>query len=692
MIKRNRYLLLAFAAAFLLVTGTARALINANFTPVNLVEQADFILLLKLKPADKDGKVIATVVRCLKGEKKAPKGPLTIDLSITAKKAHAEQVKKMIASLGDGPVLLFVGTGERGDPVSMIHFGGKWVTLDSTDKPAIWDMFEIDNSLEGTWAGGTDMLLRAVKMLLKSPDAGVPVVSGVKWDEHSKWPAFKGKVAGMSAVDLDGKGKLRLYAACDAGDRIYAYDKGTSKFVDETGKHKLSSKSKRAVWADFNADGCLDLASWDGKALSLHLQTGDGTLGVAKAVGAAPAGECLGLAALDVGVPGKPGLLFSTKTGPVLLKPGKDGAFTAGKLPLGKADLAALGTPGPCLVADLDDDNLTDLLFPLAKGSLFFKGKLGGDFAEAVKCAVGLGRPPFDAFLGDYDMDGRLDVFCAGRDGCSLWHNRGGLKFESSMHVSGELAYISKAGAITGNTCDVNNDGRQDIYIVYSAIPNTGPQIFFNRGFRSYGHAHTIDITEKQIIGGAEVAGQQCGIIADLTDDGAQDQAVVLKNGDLYIFPRAIENEEALCVRVGLPLGGKVTGPVKVTAWSDQSCLGAWNVVAGTQEAFFGQIETGDIKLKWRLPGSKEVHTKEITLEDKAVRFVIPLDGSASSPKTTANGTKPSSGNGGARPATGDKPPKAEAEGTSTAIYAAAAVGAVVVLILIVVLAKRKKQ
>ncbi len=712
MIKRKWRPFLLAAVLLLFPAVAARAKINPNYTPLHLVEQAHFILLLKLKPAGKDGKVTAEVVRCLKGEKKAPKGPLTIDLSMTAKPPHAEMVKAIIASLGDGPAMLFVAIDERGEKVSMLHLGGKWVSLDPTEKPDAWEMNEIDKQWEAIWAGGTDMLLKISSLLLKSPDVGVPpVISGVTWDRPVKLSSFKGKVAGMQAVDLDGKGRLRLYAACAAGDRIYSYDRAmtkhrpssstrppgaswpprfrpppgptsSSRFVDETARRKLTARSKVATWADFNADGRLDLASWDGKALSLYVQKADGTLGAAKKLAAAPAGGCLGLAALDAGVPGRPGLLFTGKTGPVLLKPGKDESFAAVKLKLGEADLAALGAPGRCLVADLDGDGLADVLFPFAKSSLFFKGKGQGAFAGAAKCSVALGKPPFGAFLGDYDMDGRLDVFCAARDDCRLWHNRPGLRFESTLHVSGEIAYISKPGGVCGNTCDVNNDGRQDIYIVYSEIAKTGPHIFFNRGFRSTGHAHTIDITEKQIIGGVEAAGQQCGVIADLTGDGVQDQAMVLRNGDFYVFPHEVGNQDPLCLRVALPLGGKPAGPVKVTAWNDRRCLGAWNVAAGTSEAFFGQLETGDIRLRWRLPGAEKACETRITLAE-STRYLIP-EGAPPPVIRTAGSEDLSPSRSGS--ADGDRP-----EVSSNALVWAGIAAGAVVLVLVVLLLKRRK-
>jgi hypothetical protein len=50
---------------------------------------------------------------------------------------------------------------------------------------------------------------------------------------------------------------------------------------------------------------------------------------------------------------------------------------------------------------------------------------------------------------------------------------------------------------------DFNNDGRQDIVIGYSAAE---PRIFFNRGFRSFGNAASINMGWKELLPGVSQA------------------------------------------------------------------------------------------------------------------------------------------------------------------------------------------
>ena len=221
-------------------------------------------------------------------------------------------------------------------------------------------------------------------------------------------------------------------------------------------------------------------------------------------------------------------------------------------------------------------------------------------------------------------MDGRLDVFSVSVDGCSLWHNYSGLDFRNMIHISGEVAYISKPNAIFGNTCDVNNDGMQDIYMGYSKDGNVGPQIFFNRGFRSFGHAHSVDINEQCLLDdNIETEGQLAGIVADVNNDGAQDQVLVLQSGDTYVLANDIDAFDPIALRVSIKRASGVVGPITIAGSTEQRSLGAWNVVAGTDIAFFGQTEPGaEITLKWTLPSGKE-ESKKISIEDEPISVDI---------------------------------------------------------------------
>ena len=269
-------------------------------------------------------------------------------------------------------------------------------------------------------------------------------------------------------------------------------------------------------------------------------------------------------------------------------------------------------------MADFDGDGIADILEPFAASSLFYKGQGNGTFAPAVKCDVAQGKGKAIAWLGDFDCDGRMDIFISGENECRLWHNCGGMKFRESLAVSGEVAYMAQPGAVCGQTCDVNNDGRPDVMMCYR---EGIPWIFFNRGFRSF--AKALEITEDNVIPETR-GGTQAGVIEDFNGDGGQDLALVLTTGEIRMFLRSADDaEKCLAARVSLPPGKGPIGPVPVTGWVEDRCLGVWNVTAGSPGPINGCGEAGEIVLKWPAGPGGKLEEKTVTLMDKPVSVVL---------------------------------------------------------------------
>jgi len=274
-----------------------------------------------------------------------------------------------------------------------------------------------------------------------------------------------------------------------------------------------------------------------------------------------------------------------------------------------------LGAPGRCLVADLDGDSIPDILQVFAHGSLFFKGKALGQFAAPQPCKVALGSGRSDAFLGDFDADGRLDIVTTGET-TQLWNNRGKGEFVNTTAGTGELSYKGNVGAIGGTTVDINNDGLPDVSF-FSAT--SAPILFFNRGFRSFGVANSLDYGVALPDSGN---GVQAGCWDDFNGNGILAQALVLNNGEVWLLN--FDNGEASGrgARVMLPNEGPFQGPLTVTGYRNGRCLGAWNVCAGVSPAFIARSDAGPLKIAWKLPGQAE-QSKEIVLENAPQTFVI---------------------------------------------------------------------
>jgi tetratricopeptide (TPR) repeat protein len=120
---------------------------------------------------------------------------------------------------------------------------------------------------------------------------------------------------------------------------------------------------------------------------------------------------------------------------------------------------------------------------PLA--NVLYKNMGNGKFLDVSKSA-GISRhlgKGMGVAIGDYDNDGRLDIFVA-NDSLSnfLFHNLGNGKFEEVALAAGVAldengAAISSMGA---EFRDVDNDGREDLWI--TALSNETFPLFRNRG------------------------------------------------------------------------------------------------------------------------------------------------------------------------------------------------------------------
>ncbi len=280
----NRYRCLAvlIAIAALLRAATVDAMINPHFTPIHLVKQAALIVSVDLKQGPAKDQYTATIREVLKG--KTELKVLRLDLSKAINTQNADALRDLAAVAK--PALFFVGEfveeqDRQGDtrPKSrgLLHISGQWAEFDG-GHDGVWALNQIDAKSQGIWAGGSDMLRRAVDYILQDDDPEVPVIDGASWSsDPQKIATLSGKIRAVRPIDLAGDGKLLLFVARDQGDHLLACDAKSRKFTDITAVRRLQSKSQAYAWGDFDGKGRLDLISFDGKTLSLHAQQADGT-------------------------------------------------------------------------------------------------------------------------------------------------------------------------------------------------------------------------------------------------------------------------------------------------------------------------------------------------------------------------------------------------------------------------------
>jgi hypothetical protein len=604
---------IALLAVFAASIGV-HALINPNFTPVHLVAQSDVILTLKVKDTNQK-EIGATleleVLSALKG--KAPQtGILTVDLS-KAPQDHAAIARGQVKEFIKEPILYFSATDETEKPAAFLHVHGLWLRL-SAAKDGRLTLEGKDKQMPATWAGGTDMLSRCVQYILSdSASAYVPVDSGMNWASTAKIGSVTGKARDIAAVDLTLDGKVCLFVASDKGDHLFRG--GKDGLQDITATVHLQSASCVAAWADFNGDGRTDLASYNGKTLTIWAQGSDGGFAPVKDTAVQLPEDCVALAVVGFGTSKLPALLASFASGQlIVLKPTVSNTFEQSTLAAAGSAPKECGKAQPCLVADFNGDSWPDIIQPFEKSGLIYFGNKRGEFDAPkpcnVRCTTGGGKP----CIGDFDGDGLPDVLVAGTEAVCVFQNLGNGKFEETLGLSGEVAYKGMPHASWCGVCDFNNDSHQDLFITYAEQPML---VYFNRGFRSFGE--TPKLEELPEI--PDVAqGQQMALIADLCNTGTQELVLVLNNGDIWCETNSLVGN-ALSVKVRLPAKTPVSGPVSVSLWKDDRCLGAALTQVGCAPAFFGISDAGAYLLKWTLPGGKEMN-KKLTV-DKSLDVVL---------------------------------------------------------------------
>lgn len=579
------------------VTKPVNGIINPNFTPAELVRAASQIVLLEFSPPA-DGSMVGRVVETLKGAPAAQK-----TLRVEWDKQGELSAEQVTAAFGGEKSVTAVLFASRRAAAGVIQIGTQWFA--ATRKGEAWQLAPDTEDRFSVWAGSATMLARAVRYVLADPKASFPVRSEMAWGSDLKLGKVTGRVNGCITVDLGAPLGLCVIVLSDAGDRLFSTSGG--EVVDVTAKAHLQTASQVAASGDFDGDGRMDLASWDGKALKLALQTAAGAFDVRPAP--ADLRECLSLACIDVSAPA-PGLLATTSRGPALLMPDQKGGYAV--RPLAKASASEPG-PGLCVAADIDNDGQCDVVQLFSSAMVFHAAEAPGRYKDPVRTTLRLVNQPKAAICGDYDADGQLDLLVAGGDGLALLCRDEQKRWQVITHSTGELAYHGNANQpriIAGWPCDINNDGRQGMALLY---PNRNPLLFFNRGFACFGLARELELSNSSAaaadaadpfaqatetkLKAAEALqhGQTAGAVLDLNGDGVQDLFSVDLQGQVWAL---LGKREGPGPTLTIALAPKPHGPVTVTVMAKDRCVGMHVVRPGVPSSL-GCTQPGPLTLAW---------------------------------------------------------------------------------------------
>ena len=312
-----------------------------------------------------------------------------------------------------------------------------------------------------------------------------------------------------------------------------------------------------------------------------------------------------------------------------------DGTFSDVSEPAGIAK--ATESYGMTVVAaDFDEDGWPDIFVACdSTPSLLFMNNHDGTFREeGVVRGVslsddGMEQAGMGVGLGDYDLDGHLDLFKThfAEDANGLYHNDGKGNFDDvtrSARVAVETRYICWGAGIV----DLDNDGYPDIFMVtgnvYPEVERKLPQ-YANKTpralFRNLGN-HTFEELGSEA--GPGVAEAHCSrgcAFGDFDNDGDIDILIVnlneppsLLRNDIKGRPNWIKvklegvksNRSAIGARVLVHYGGKVQAQAVLSQSSFYSCNDS------RLHFGLGGNSSADIEVYW--PNGLHEHHKNVSV------------------------------------------------------------------------------
>lgn len=453
--------------------------------------------------------------------------------------------------------------------------------------------------------------------------------------EKSKTPVFenvtqaanltrKGWGMGVTAVDYDADGILDLFVTGFGGNAVYR-GRGGCKYEDATERSGLKGVGFQtgAAWADYDRDGDLDVFVAGYVALDLN------NLPV---FGSSPTCSFKGIRVQcgPRGLPGERDYFYRNRG---------DGTFEEIAEKVGVADKEKYYGLG-AIWGDYDDDGWLDLyVADDGTPNYLYKNKGDGTFADVgfqtgtSYSGEGVEQGSMGVAWGDYDNDGKLDLFTTNFDNepNALYRNLGEKGFlDVSLEI--RVGAVSKpfVGWGTGFV-DFDNDGWLDLFVVNGHVY---PQIEFakseaQQGFRQHfllhrnaGDGKFDDATKSSGLRDLPLKSRRGAAFGDLNNDGLID-AVITNLGEAPTILLNKSETKNQSVTFKLVQNGK-----------NRDAIGARVIMKTDKRRMMQSVEAGasylsqnDFRLHFGLGGNEKIEAVEVRWSDgkiEAISGVLP--------------------------------------------------------------------